>query len=83
MQEVKGESSKWINKEGLTPQKFQWQEGYAAFSHARSQIDTVVKYIHHQQEHHRTVSFLEEYRKILDSFSVTYDERYLFKEPAD
>lgn len=83
MQLVKGESAEWINQERLTRQKFQWQNGYAAFSHAKSQLDTVVKYIHNQQEHHRKVTFLDEYQKMLKSFAVDYDERYIFKVPAD
>src|SRR6478609_9620803 len=53
MQQVKGDSSEWINKERLTPQKFYWQAGYGAFSYARSQITSVASYIENQQEHHR------------------------------
>ena len=75
---VKSDSSKWINEERLTKCKFQWQEGYGAFSHSKSQIDSVVKYIHNQQEHHKKVNFLDEYRKMLTDFGVEYDERYLF-----
>ena len=83
MHVVKGESSQWINKERLTKQRFLWQEGYGAFTHARSQLDTVVKYIHKLQEHHRKVSFIDEYRKMLDSFAIEYDERYIFKAPVE
>jgi REP element-mobilizing transposase RayT len=83
MQLVKGDSSEWINKERLTKHKFQWQSGYGAFSYARSQLDTIVKYVMNQQEHHRKETFQEEYLKILKSFGVEYDERYLFKELED
>jgi len=83
MRLVKGDSSEWINKERLTRQSFQWQDGYGAFSHARSQLDTVVKYIHNQQEHHKKTSFMDEYRKMLKDFMVSYDERYLFHEPVE
>ena len=81
MQMVKGFSSEWINKEGLTASKFHWQEGYGAFSHSRSKIDTVVKYIHNQQEHHGKTTFLEEYKKMLEQFAVDYNEQYIFKLP--
>ena len=81
MRIIKGDSSEWINKEHLTKRKFSWQEGYGAFSHSRSQIDSVVKYIHNQQEHHRKVGFLEEYKKMLDNFAVEFDEQYIFKPP--
>jgi putative transposase len=81
MRLVKGDSSEWINKEKLTPFKFQWQEGYGAFSYSKSQIDTVVKYIANQQDHHKKATFLDEYRKLLVSFDIQFDERYIFKAP--
>lgn len=80
MRMVKGDSSEFINKEKLTIGRFQWQDGYGAFTHSKSQIDKVVKYIHHQQEHHKRLSFLDEYRKILVDLDVDFDERYLFTE---
>jgi len=81
MRLVKGDSSEWINKEKLTPTKFQWQDGYGAFSYSKSQIDKVVNYILNQQEHHKKTTFLEEYKQILKSFNVDFDERYIFKTP--
>jgi len=80
MRLVKCDSSEWINKERLTRRPFQWQGGYGAFSHARSQVDTVVKYIQHQQEHHRKTTFLDEYKKMLADFAIDYDEQYIFRE---
>ena len=61
LQDVKGNSSKWINERQFVTGKFQWQEGYGAFSYSHSQIDAVVKYIQNQDEHHRKKSFQEEY----------------------
>ncbi|MBS1773860.1 MAG: IS200/IS605 family transposase [Bacteroidetes bacterium] len=81
MQFVKGDSSEWINKEQLTRHKFQWQEGYGAFSYSKSQIDTVIQYIANQQEHHKKYSFMEEYKDMLDKFNVEYNEAYIFKLP--
>ncbi|MFD0765228.1 IS200/IS605 family transposase [Mucilaginibacter lutimaris] len=81
MRLVKGDSSEWINKEKLTPFKFHWQEGYGAFTYSKSQIDNVVKYINNQQEHHKKISFLDEYRHLLKSFDIAFDERYIFKDP--
>ncbi len=78
---IKGKSSEWINTEKLTPNKFYWQEGYGAFSHSKSQIDAVVKYINNQQEHHKKVSFLDEYKDMLAKAGIEYDERYIFKLP--
>lgn len=78
---VKSDSSEWINKENLTIGKFQWQNGYGAFSHSRSEVDNVVKYIINQQEHHQKKSFLVEYRQLLKRFDIDYDEQYIFKLP--
>ncbi|AYL96991.1 IS200/IS605 family transposase [Mucilaginibacter celer] len=76
---VKSDSSEWINKEKLTKSKFKWQEGYGAFTHSRSQVDKVVKYISNQQEHHKKKTLAEEFRKILKGFDVEFDERFIFK----
>jgi len=79
MQNIKRDSSAWINKEKLVVGKFSWQEGYGAFSYSKSQISQVIKYIENQEIHHKKRTFVEEYRKILDDFGLEYDERYIFK----
>jgi len=76
---VKGESSEWINTEKFTASKFNWQEGYGAFSYGRSQIKTVAEYIANQEEHHKKLTFLDEYKIFLRKFEVEYDEKYIFK----
>jgi REP element-mobilizing transposase RayT len=83
MQLVKGDSSEWVNKQNLCVDKFQWQDGYGAFSYAKSQIDNVVKYIANQQQHHKKENFRKEYVKILDAFDVDYDDRYVFNDLID
>ena len=80
MQEVKRDSSEWINQSKFVIGKFAWQEGYGAFSYSKSQIPNVANYIENQEEHHAKQSFTEEYRKILDNFGVEYDKRYIFHE---
>ena len=82
MQDIKGDSSKWINNNQFVRSHFEWQSGYGAFSYGHSQIDSVVKYIQQQETHHRRRSFLDEYTAFLQKFNVPYDERYLFK-PLD
>lgn len=81
MRIVKGESSEWINKRGLTNSKFLWQGGFGAFSYARSQVSIVCNYIENQEMHHQKKTFLEEYKELLEKFEVEYDERYLFSLP--
>ncbi|HEX9957916.1 MAG TPA: IS200/IS605 family transposase [Fibrella sp.] len=79
MQQLKQDSSKWINEKRLASGHFSWQEGYGAFSYGKSQLPAVIQYIDQQEEHHRTQTFLYEYRRFLDVFGIEYDEQYLFK----
>jgi REP element-mobilizing transposase RayT len=83
MQDIKGDSSKWINSKKFLPGKFSWQEGYGAFSYGRSQLSQVIKYIEKQQEHHKKKTFLEEYKEFLEAFEIEHDVRFLFKPIAD
>jgi len=78
MREVKSNSSKWVKEKGYTQGKFEWQEGYGAFSYSKSQVSNVISYIENQEEHHRKQTFHEEYINILKKFDVEYDERYVF-----
>lgn len=80
MQDVKGGSSKWINEEKLVKRKFAWQEGYGAFSYSKSQVPGLIKYIQKQEEHHRKVTFQEEYVKILEELQIPFDLKYIFKD---
>jgi putative transposase len=79
LQQVKGDSSLWVNQRGFVRGKFQWQEGYAAFSYSKSQLPAVINYINNQEIHHKKKSFIEEYKEFLDIFEVPYDERYIFQ----
>jgi len=79
MQDIKGDSSKWINNNGFVKGKFSWQEGYGAFSYSKSHVNAVIDYIKNQEEHHRKHTFLEEYLDFLNKFEVEYDERFVFK----
>ncbi len=79
MQDVKGDSSRWINEKGFVKTKFSWQEGYGAFSYSKSHVNNVISYIRNQEEHHRKKTFIEEYNELLEKFEVEYDQRYIFK----
>jgi REP element-mobilizing transposase RayT len=81
IQNVKAESSKWIQYQNLCNSKFAWQEGFGAFSYSKSHVPRVIRYIQNQEKHHRKITFLDEYKKLLKVFEVEYDERYVFKEP--
>jgi putative transposase len=75
---IKSNSSKFINTHTWLKGKFNWQEGFGAFSYSRSQIDRVVKYIINQEIHHKKKTFKEEYIEILKKFCIEYNEKYLF-----
>jgi REP element-mobilizing transposase RayT len=80
IQDIKGNSSKWINEKRFLKVKFEWQEGYGAFSYSKSHVNNVINYIKNQEEHHKNESFRDEYLKFLEAFEIDYDERYIFKD---
>jgi len=79
VRDIKSNSSKFINESKWLADKFHWQKGFGAFSYSRSQIDDVVHYIKNQKEHHKKISFKDEYIELLDLFGIEYDNRYLFQ----
>lgn len=80
MKTVKAKSSKYINDNRLLTNRFEWQEGYGAFSYSNSQIDAVFNYIKNQEKHHAKETFKEEYVATLEKFQIPYDERYIFED---
>ncbi len=79
VEEIKTSSNLWIKGEKLSKFKFEWQKGYGAFTHSRSQIDPVVKYILTQEEHHKKKLFKEEYLEMLVKNNIEFKEEYLFE----
>lgn len=78
VRDIKAGSSKFINDSKWINGKFNWQEGFGAFSYSKSSIDNVVKYILNQEEHHNKKTFKEEYLDFLKKFEIEYDEKYVF-----
>lgn len=76
VEQIKKSSSKWIKERGVAG--FAWQSGYGAFSIGASQVPRVVAYIDGQQDHHRRLTFQEEYRALLRRYQVAFDERYVW-----
>ncbi len=74
---IKSRSSAWIHEEFPDTASFAWQSGYAVFSVSESSRDSVIRYIEHQEEHHRVQSFKEELIEFLDRHGVEYDERFI------
>ena len=78
VEEIKTSTNTWIREKKLSKYKFDWQNGYGAFTHSRSQIDTVAKYIITQEEHHKKKTFKNEYLEILKKNDIEYNTDYLF-----
>lgn len=76
---IKAESTNFIKDKHFTPFQFNWQEGYGAFSHSRSELDKVINYILNQKEHHQKRSFKSEYIALLKKYAVDFKEEYLFE----
>jgi putative transposase len=79
MEQVKSGSSNWLNERKYIPGKFNWQDGFGAFTYSKSQIDHVVKYIMNQPVHHKKESFKNEYLLLLEKFDIEYDTKYLYE----
>jgi putative transposase len=79
VEEIKTSSNKWIKTGRLSKFKFEWQQGYGAFTHSHSQIDTVIKYILSQENHHRKRTFKEEYLEMLERNDIEFKKEYVFE----
>ena len=80
VRDIKANSSKFINEQRFIAGKFEWQQGFGAFSYSHSQIPVIAKYIENQEEHHKRQSFREEYLGFLKLFNVDYKEEFVFEE---
>jgi REP element-mobilizing transposase RayT len=78
LEKIKKTSSAWIKTQGEQYGSFFWQGGYGDFSIGWSQLEELVRYIDRQEQHHRTQTFQEEYRSLLQKYHVEFDERYVW-----
>jgi REP element-mobilizing transposase RayT len=78
LQLIKGGSSKWVHETFPEQRLFGWQSKYGAFSVSTSQLDKIIEYIQGQAEHHRKMTFKEEFVALLKKHRIQYDERYLW-----
>lgn len=80
VRDIKSSSSKFINEQKWINGKFEWQNGFGAFSYGHSQLTNIIKYIENQEEHHRTKTFKEEYIAFLKLFNIDFKDEYIFEE---
>ena len=78
VKDIKVSSSKWMKENGLFPKFEAWQSGYGAFTVSEYEKNSLIEYIKNQEEHHKTVSFEEEYRELLKKHGIKFEEKYLF-----
>jgi putative transposase len=78
VKEIKRTSSRAIKEVSPSLEKFHWQNGYGAFSVSQSNLREVVRYIETQEQHHRRITFQDEYRAFLKKYEIEYDERYVW-----
>lgn len=78
VKEVKRVSTLWIQERGGLFAQFHWQAGYGCFSVSESNVPAVTRYIAQQEEHHRTLTFQDEYRELLRRHGQAWDEAYVW-----
>ena len=79
VREIKKSTNLFIEEKRFTKFKFEWQEGYGAFTYSHSSLNNIISYINKQKEHHKKMTFREEYLSFLEKFDVQYQDKYLFK----
>jgi putative transposase len=76
---LKTNSSRWVHEQWPQKKEFAWQSGYGAFSVSKSNVEEVRRYIENQEEHHKHVSFQDEFRAFLHRHGISFDERYVWE----
>jgi REP element-mobilizing transposase RayT len=79
VREIKADSTNFINEQKLVRGRFNWHEGYGAFSYGHSQLDRIIRYIQNQEKHHQKQTFKNEYMTFLRKFDIAFDNKYVFK----
>ncbi len=77
VKDIKVSTSKWIKDNNLFPDFTHWQVGYGAFTLSINQKDTLIEYIKNQEDHHKKISFQDEFRSLLNEAGIEFDEKYL------
>ena len=80
VEEIKRNSSRWIKTVSPDSREFSWQGGYAAFSVSQSVLEKSLDYVRHQKEHHKKVSFRDEYIQFLKLYNIEFNEQYVFQD---
>ena len=79
VRDVKSNSSSWVHENYSRLKDFSWQTKYGAFSVSQSSVKDVTRYIENQHEHHKTISFQEEFVLLLKKHNIKFDTRFVFE----
>lgn len=77
IKDIKVASSIWMKQSGLFPAFDGWQDGYGAFTYSLKEKSMIINYIKNQKEHHKTETFHEEFKRLLEENEIVFDEKYL------
>ncbi len=77
VKDIKVGGSAWIKQQRVFPRFSHWQEGYGAFTLSIREKNAVIEYIKNQEEHHKKLSFRDEFRQLLEEAGIEFDEKYL------
>ena len=77
VEQVKTSSTAWLRRERVFADWPGWQDGYGAFTASADDKDPLIEYIKGQEDHHQTVSFIEEFKALLEAAGIDYDPKYL------
>ena len=80
LRDIKANSSRFINEKKWVTGKFEWQNGFGAFTYGHSQLGSIISYIENQEEHHKKKTFKEEYLEFLKLFAIDLKNEYLFED---
>ena len=80
VRDIKANSSKWVNENNLVKGRFEWQNGFGAFTVSQSGVKNVIKYIENQEAHHSKQSFRDEYIEFLKAYHIDYKDEYIFTD---
>jgi REP-associated tyrosine transposase len=79
MRDVKSDSTEFIKRKRWIKGRFNWQEGFGAFSYSHSHLGSVIRYIRNQEKHHAKKSFRNEYQTLLKRFDIAFEPKYVFE----
>jgi len=77
VRDIKTGTSTWIKDNDVFPHFTHWQDGYGGFTHSTREKDGLIEYIKGQEEHHKQVSFRDEFRNLLIEAGIEFDEKFL------